>query len=179
MSMRKAVKISTTNTQPAMRPHFNNEKGTGLDIEVTCEGTVSTTLEEASEWYQGEDKLIASIQADQLRRQANAARPLLRDAEQPDDWQAIAQAAIDSYTPGQRGGRATPTVDQTELAEASAGGMDSILAYLRGRGIQVAPQGGEETEGGTQDETSLSDEDLIPDDELSEAELEAATAPQG
>lgn len=174
MSTRKPVKLSTTNVQPSMRQYFNNEKGTGLDIEVNCEGTVSETMEEASEWYGGEEKLIKSIQADQLRRLANAARPLLRDSDTLQDWQAIAQSAIDSYTPGQRGGRTTPTVDQQELENAQAGGMDAMLAYLRGRGIVIAPVGGEQEP----DRDVPEDEDLV-EDELSDEDLEAATAPQG
>lgn len=177
MAKKAPVKISTENKKPQMREHFNSEKGDALEIEVTVQGTVSETLEEAATWYGGEDKLIASINADQLRRQANAARPLLRDAEQMGDWTVIAQEAVDGYTPGRAGGFKAPTVDRQELDALQGQGIEAMLAFLRQKGVKIVSGDDDTQQESTTDELDSEPED--EDEELRALQAELAGQMEG
>jgi hypothetical protein len=129
MSKRIDVEISTTNK------NLKGEDDKPLEIKVNCNAEVPETIQEAAEFYGGEDKLIESIQSDVARRKSNAARPILRDATSTLNWTTVAQQAIDTYQPGRRGGFGQPvTVDAAALA--SAGNMDELMALLRQSGVQ-------------------------------------------
>lgn len=119
----KEIKISTKNTN------------LGEDIEVNINVQVPDTLEEAAEFYGSEEKLIESIQTDVARRRANAARPLLRDAEEPMPWETVAQQAADAYQPGRRGGFGAAAIDESELESVES--TDDLIALLRSKGIQI------------------------------------------
>lgn len=139
MSKRITAEISTTNK------NLKGEDGKDLEIKVSVEVEVPETLEEAANFYGSEEKLLDSIQTDVARRKSNAARPLLRDAEGIADWQVIAQQAVDSYTPGRRGGFGSVAVSEDELSSATS--MSDLLALLRAKGIQItgsAPESNEE-----------------------------------
>lgn len=105
------------------------------EIEVNVTAEVPETLAEAAEFYGGEDKLIESIQSDVARRRANAARPILRDADTELDWQAVAQDAVDTYTPGRRGGFQGAKVSEEELK--SAGSVEDLVAMLKAKGYNI------------------------------------------
>jgi len=114
---------------------LNGEGGDPVDIEASFICTVSDSIEECIEWYGDEAKALKSIQADQIRRQMNAVRPILRDAETEMDWSAAAQRAASSYRPGRRGGFGAPEVDATELEEA--GSVEAIMELLRAKGVSI------------------------------------------
>lgn len=108
------------------------------DIEVTLNVSVPETLEEAAEFYGGQDKLIESVQGDVARRRANAARPALRDAETVQDWQTLAQGIADGYKPGERRGGfgVAPTIEQSALDNVTS--TEDLIALLRAKGINIA-----------------------------------------
>lgn len=134
MAKRIPVDISTTNK------NLKGEDGKDLKVEVTVQAEVPENLQEAAEFYGDEEKLLDSIQGDVARRKANAARPLLRDAESVQDWNSIAQQAVDQYQPGRRGGfGAAPTIAEEELRGATD--MDSLLALLRQKGFNIQSGG--------------------------------------
>jgi hypothetical protein len=115
--------------------------GGGLFVKVTIQAEVPETWEEAVQFYGGEEEAIKALQGDISRRRSNAARPILRDTETVIDWVNIAQQAGDAHKPGQRGGfRAQPTIDEAEL-RGNVQDMDSLLAFLRNKGIQIQGQG--------------------------------------
>ena len=109
-----------------------------LDIDIACEleVTVPESIEEATEFYGGEGKLLDVIQAETVRRKINAARAVLRDAEVEQDWAGLATTIAEQYTPGRRGGFQSPSVSADELSDAS-GDMDALLALLASRGVSI------------------------------------------
>ena len=122
----KEVSISTDN------------KNLGETIEVDIEVSVPENVSEAVEFYGSEEKLLDAITADVARRKANAARPLLRDAEEALDWVTVAQSAAEDYKPGRRGGFGAVTVSKEEVfAAAAEGNMDDLLAMLASRGAKI------------------------------------------
>lgn len=121
MSEQITSTVSTTN------------KALAEEIEVSVEVTVPSTLEEAAgdEFYGGEDKVLDTIQKEWNRRCVNAARPILRDAEQELDWQSVAQQAVDSYSPGRKGGFA-PKISEQDVEQFDD--VEELKAFLRGQG---------------------------------------------
>lgn len=110
-----------------------------LEREISCslEVEVPENLQEASDFFDGEAKLLEVIQGEVVRRRVNAARAVIRDVENPDtDFAALAQSVADAYTPGRKGGFQAPSISQDELAEA-AGDMDALMALLQSRGAQI------------------------------------------
>lgn len=107
-----------------------------LDIEVELEVTVPESIEEASEFYGGEGKLLDVVQSETVRRKINAARAVLRDAEVEQDWHALAVSIAEQYTPGRRGGFQAPSVSSDELADV-AGDTEALMALLTARGVAV------------------------------------------
>ncbi len=128
-------------------------------IEVQLEVSVPENVQEAAEFYGGEEKMIDAIQQDVARRRANAARPILRDSETKLDWQKVAQEAASTYTPGRRGGFA-PSIDESELR--NVGDMDSLIALLRSRGVNLS---GAASDTDAADETEQDDADALNQDE--------------
>ncbi len=106
-----------------------------LDITAEFEATVSDSIDEALDWYGSEEMLLKAIQSDQVRRQKNAARPVLRDAEQEMDWNVVAQRLASSYKPGRKGGFSAPEVEASALEQA--GSVEEMIELLRARGVNV------------------------------------------
>lgn len=131
MSERKNFKVNTDNTG------INGEDGEKVKISVEVSGEIPSNLTEASEMYGGEAKLLESVQQDYIRRLQNAARPILRDTDEvdPDAQQRMAQAAVDAYKPGRKGGFGSIEVAEDELENIDS--TEALKAFLQSRGIKV------------------------------------------
>jgi len=105
------------------------------EIEVTIQCEVPENLQEASEFFEGEDKLLDVVQQEVVRRRANTARPVLRDAKTQLDWPVVAQQAADAYTPGRKGGFQRPEVSATALESVNS--QDELLALLANAGVNI------------------------------------------
>jgi hypothetical protein len=108
-----------------------------LDIKVTVTVLQFDTITEAADWFEGEEKLLASINVDASRRQQNAVRPPLRDSEVELDWAVAAQRAVDTYAPGRKGGFGV-TAEEDKLDELMEGGdIKAMKAYLLAQGLNL------------------------------------------
>ena len=123
MATKREIEVKTT-----------NKKFGEITVELSV--SVPENVNEAAEFYGSEEKLMDAIQGDVARRRSNAARPVLRDAEQELDWQRVAQDTADAYQPGRRGGFGGVAISEEELR--TAGDMDSLLALLKARGVNIA-----------------------------------------
>jgi hypothetical protein len=125
MATTKTTKLSTENAK------FGK-------LEVEFEITIPESVEEAAgeAFFGSEETVLKVLQSDWERRLQNVARPLIREAEDEQDWNELAANAAANYTPGRRGGFQKPVVSADELASASS--VDDILAMLRKAGVQVA-----------------------------------------
>ena len=107
-------------------------------VEAKVEYSVPDSIPEAAEFYDGEEKLLESIQSDVVRKKANSARPVLRDAEEELDWVAVATQIGEDYKPGRKGGFGSVQVSKTDLEEAAASGnIEDLLALLAGKGAKI------------------------------------------
>lgn len=107
------------------------------DIETKFDITVPASFEEAcgEEFFGNEEKAIDALQAAVQQRKMNAARAVLREAEEkPADWNEFARNIAENYTPGRRGGFAAPV---EESALDAAGSVEEIKALLRAKGIKL------------------------------------------
>lgn len=102
------------------------------EIVVEVEVGVPEDIQEASEFYGGEEKLLEVIQQETIRRKINAARPVLRDSETELDWASVAQQVAEQYQPGRRGGFSA-TVSESEVESATT--VEELKALLAARGI--------------------------------------------
>ncbi len=118
----RPVKLSTTNEVLGK-------------IEASFEITVPESIAEASEFFDGEEKLLEAIQSDVQQRKLNAARPVLRDAESEMDWNQVAHDVAESYSPGRRGGFGSVEVSEQELDSVTS--ADELRALLAAKGIKV------------------------------------------
>ena len=107
-------------------------------ISVVCEYSVPESIDEAVDFFGGEEKLVDAIASDVARRKGNAARPSLRDSETALDWQAVAQQIGEDYKPGRKGGFGKVQLSKTEAEEAAVSGdIDALLALLASRGVAI------------------------------------------
>lgn len=120
----KKVKVETENKNLKRK----------IKVEVLVPLAPSVTAYAGEDFYASEEALKKAIDADWARRKANAARPILRDAESEMDFQTVAQQAADSYKPGRRGGFA-PTIELDVLKQASS--IDDVIKLLQERGVQL------------------------------------------
>lgn len=122
MPISREVSVGTTN------------KTLDLEIEANFEITVPESLEEAIDFFGGEEKLLDAIQSDVQTRKINAARPALRDAEQEQDWDQLAFQVAEQYQPGRRGGFKAVEVSGEDLESMTPA---EIQAMLVAKGVRV------------------------------------------
>ena len=132
MLERTGVKISTGNTG------INGPDGEAVAVAEEITITVPESIDEASEFFGGEAKLLDVLQAETQRRKVNAARAVIRDVSNADtDFAALATQVAEAYTPGRKGGFSSPKVAEDEL-EAVAGDVDALMTLLQSRGIGIS-----------------------------------------
>lgn len=129
------AEVTTTNKSLGGNP---DDPSTHVEIAVTVQVEVPESFDEAIEFYGSEEKALVAIQEDVKRRKVNAARPVLRDAVQELDWEAVAQQAVNDYTPGRRGGFGVQ-ISRDEVEEkATTGSVEDLLAYLASKGAKIS-----------------------------------------
>lgn len=126
--------VLTITTENKQFSNYTNDKGKKF-ISVKVNAKLPTNIQELQDFFGGESALIKVGRQEVARRLQNAARPILREAEQELDWQAVAQEAVDSYEPGRRGGGFRPKVAASELEGLDT---DQILELLMKRGVVSA-----------------------------------------
>ena len=107
------------------------------DISVKVDVEVFESLEEAcgEDFYGSEKVAIDALSEDWIKRCLNTARPVLREAEKPLDWQGVAQLAINGYKPGKKGGF-QPRVTEAEIDQIDD--LEQLKELLRKRGAVAA-----------------------------------------
>ena len=133
MAKRIEVTVSTKN-EKGFTFVSDGLESDGKEIAVRAQCNVPESLEEAAsaDFYGTEEAAMTALQQDWQRRAVNAARPLLRTAEMPLDWETIAQTAIDGYKPGRRGGFA-PKISDEELDAFDD--IEALREHLRKLGM--------------------------------------------
>ena len=107
-----------------------------ITVEVDC--LQFDNVDEANEWYGGEEKVLEAINQDAKRRQTNAVRPPLRESETVLDWAIVGQRAVDAYRPGRKGGFQQVTAEEEKLEDLMAtGDLDAVKQYLIESGMNL------------------------------------------
>lgn len=122
------VKVTTAN-----KNGFSNSTNSNGDpiLEVEIEVSVPSDTNEATDFFGGEQQVLEILQQEVVRRKANLARPILREAESELDWLSVATEAAEGYRPGRRGGF-QPKMTEDELEGLSS---DEIIARMRAKGM--------------------------------------------
>lgn len=108
-----------------------------MDISVEIEITVPASLQEAIDFFGGEEKFLDMAQGEVQNRKLNTARPVLRDSTVVLDWASVAQDAAESYEPGRRSSGVE--VSRDELAQiAASGDVEALAALLASKGARIA-----------------------------------------